>query len=425
MNIRTFFLFPVLAAAIFNFGCGNEEAARVNASGTEFGDAASTDPQMQKARELIDKSPNSPAGYVRLAMIFAKQARQTGDFSLNSKAEAAINRALEADPKDISARKLRASLYLTFHRFSDALKLGTELQKEFPADAFVYGVLTDANAELGNYDQAVDAVQRMVDLKPNTASYARAAHIRSLYGDHEGAVEMFKTAARSADPTDRETQSWCLVQLGDELWKNGKFAEAEKVYDEALTNFPNYYLAVAAKGKIRAARGDLAGAETLLAEAQNRVPNVDVIILLGEVYTLLGNTEKADQQERLLMAVEEKLGLAGDRRQLALFLADRDIRLGEALAIAERRYAVSKDIYTADIYAWSLYKNGRFAEAKKIIGQALRLNTNDARILYHAGMIDAALGDKTSSRKYLSAALKLNPAFDLIQARAAKAELEK
>ena len=234
-----------------------------------------------------------------------------------------------------------------------------------------------------------------------------------------------KQAARSADPADKETQSWCLVQLGDELWKSGKYVEAEKVYDEALANFPGYYLAVAAKGKIRAAQGDLAGAEKYLADAQNRVPNVDVIILLGEVYTLLGNTEKAAQQAKLLEVVEEKLGQAGDQKRLALFWADRDIRLGDALAIAESEYASRKDIYTADVYAWCLLKNGRAAEAKMVINDAMRLKTKDARIMYHAGMIDAALGDRKSSRSALSAALKLNPAFDLIQAQAARAELQR
>ena len=123
------------------------------------------------------------------------------------------------------------------------------LKKIFRNDAFVLGVLTDANVELGNYETAFAYGQKMIDIKPNTSSYARAAHLRSLDGDHSGAVELFKLAARAADPTDKESQSWCLVQLGDEFWKNGKYAEAEKVYDEALSNFPNYYLASSRKRK--------------------------------------------------------------------------------------------------------------------------------------------------------------------------------
>jgi tetratricopeptide (TPR) repeat protein len=424
MNPRLCLIVLTLATAVFGAGCGQQSSDQVEAAAVSaVPKSASPDPLMQRAETLIEKFPNSPVGYTQLASIYAKKARETGDFSLNSKAETAVAKALEVEPADATARKLQASLALTFHRFSEALELGTKLQQQFPNDSFVYGVLTDANAELGLYEKAVDAVQKMIDLKPDTASYARAAHMRSLYGDHNGSVEMFKSAARSADPSDKEAQSWCLVQLGDELWRNGKYGEAETVFDEALINFPNYYLAVAAKGKVRAARGDLAGAEKFLADAQNRVPNAEMTVLLQEVYTLAGDSERADQQAKLLEAVEEKLAQAGDQRQLALFWADRDTRLNDALVIGEREYQARKDIYTADVYAWCLYKTGRTAEAKKIIGEAMRLKTKDARILYHAGMIDAAAGDTIAAKKNLAAAIKLHPAFDIIQIQKAKDKL--
>ena len=137
--------------------------------------------------------------------------------------------------------------------------MGKQLLKDHPDDAFVYGVLTDANAELGNYHEAVAAAQRAVDLKPNSNSYARVAHLRSLHGDHQGAVEMFKLAARTADPQDKEAQSWCLTQLGNELWRNGKYDQAGKVFDEALQVFPGYYLALAGKGRLLASRGEMRG----------------------------------------------------------------------------------------------------------------------------------------------------------------------
>ena len=88
-------------------------------------------------------------GYTQLAAIYIKRARATGDFSLNSKAQTAIDKALEIAPEEGAARKLKSSLHLTFHRFAEALELGKKLQTEFPTNAFIYGVLTDANAELG------------------------------------------------------------------------------------------------------------------------------------------------------------------------------------------------------------------------------------------------------------------------------------
>jgi len=175
-----------------------------------------SDPGFQSAQAEIERDPNSSRGYTKLAALYMKESRRTGDFSLNANAQEAVAHALELDPTDVPARKLEASLHLANHRFSKAIDAAKELQAEYPRDSFVYGLLSDAYVELGDYDKAVDAAQTMVDLKPGTASYSRVAQIRTLHGDHRGAIEMFQRAARIADPADKETQSWCLVQLGDE-----------------------------------------------------------------------------------------------------------------------------------------------------------------------------------------------------------------
>jgi tetratricopeptide (TPR) repeat protein len=416
------FLLVIFAAA--SGACSTQLAESPRADTVENSSPPAADKEVDAALKFIEKAPESPTGYNQLAVLYLRRSRQTGDFSFNSKAETAVNLALEFAPHDPAARKLKASLHLSFHRFKEAAELATQLLKEFPDDSFVFGVLTDAYMELGEYDRAVAAAQKMVDLKPGTASYARVAQLRSLYGDHAGAIEMMTQAARSADPKETETQSWCLVQLGDEYWKHGEFAKAEKVYDKALSVFPGYFLALASKGRVLAAKGDLEGAEKFLADSQNRIPAADAIINLGHVYALRGEAERAKQQYDLVEVVEQKLGIAGDQKKLALFWADRDIKLAEALAIAENEYAMRKDIYTADVLAWCLYKNGKFPEAKKKIDVAMRLKTKDARILYHAGMIEKALGKDRESVRLISEALKQNPSFGLIQVSVARNTLD-
>ena len=416
----------IFAAFILTFAggacsSGKTEPGRVEAASNPA--AEIRDAEIGEALQLIEKAPDSPTGYVQLAAVYIKRARANGDFSLNSKAETAVDKALQFAPSDVPARKLKASLHLTFHRFPEALEAGRKLQAEYPSDAFVYGVLTDANVELGNYKQAVEAAQKMVDLKPNSNSYARVAHLRSLYGDHAGAVEMFKTAARTADPSDREAQSWCLAQLGDELWKNGKYREAEKVYDEALRNFPDFHLASAGKGRARAAQGDFEAAIKFLTDAVNRVPTVETAILLGDIYTRQGNGEKARQQYDLVEVIEGENGVNNDRKRLAVLWADHDRKLDEALAIARGEYAQRRDIYTADALAWTLYKKGHLTDAKAAIAAALVPKANDARILYHAGMIEKDLVNRREARRLLETALKTNPMFDLLQAETARRTL--
>jgi tetratricopeptide (TPR) repeat protein len=374
------------------------------------------DAEIDEALKVIDKMPDSPPAYNQLALVYIKRGRETGDFAFNAKAEAAVEKALQAAPNDAMARKLQASLHMTYHRFDQALDAGKQLEKEFPKDPYVYGILADAHIELGNYPEAIAAVQKMVDLKPGAASYFRVGRLRSLHGDQAGAVEMMTQSARIADPLNKEEKSWYTVQLGDEYWRRGKFAEAEKVYNESLAAFPDYHLALAAMGKFKASVGDLDGAIKYLSEAQNRIPNTETTIMLGDVYGRKGDTENAKKQYDLVEVIEGKFGMKGDQKRLALFWADRGERLDEALKIATEEHALRKDIYTADVLAWCLYKKGDLTSAKKIIAEAMRLKTDDARILYHAGMIERDLGNESEAKRLIAAALKSNPAFDPIQA---------
>jgi tetratricopeptide (TPR) repeat protein len=418
MHVKILFLLLVLIAA--SSACSTS-AGRAGNNGVVLEKPPAASKDIADALEAIDKSPNSAAGYTKLSVAYVKEARVSGDFTFNKKAERAITEALRLDPANLQARKIRASLYLTFHRFADGLALGKELEKEVPADPFVLGVITDAQTELGNYPEAVIAAQKLIDQKPNSSGYARVAHLRSLHGDHAGAVELYKMAARTADPMDKEAQSWALSQLGDEYWRNGKFADAEKVYDEAISLLPEYTLALAGKGRVRASVGDLVAGAELLARANAKAPHTQTIVLLGDIYSKLGNTEEAAKQYGLA-EVENELF---DAHRVALHWADLDINLEKALEIAQADYDNQQDIYAADTLAWCLLKNGKLNEAKSMIKEAMRLKTKDAKILYHAGMIEIADGDTQGGVKLLKEALKLNPGFDLLNSAAAKDAVSK
>lgn len=420
-------LFLIIGAVLAMSACSEQKTASVSASPKLAAEGKPAEnEQIRKAELMIETMPGSASGYVNLAAAFIQAARETGDFSLNSKAEAAAGRTLEIEPENASARKLKASLHLTFHRFAEALEAGKKLQKDYPKDPFVYGVLTDANVELGNYAEAVEAAQTMVDLKPGMESYARVSQLRFLHGDSNGAIEAMQTAARIADPQNAEARGWCLVHLGDEYFKIGKFTEAEKQYDEALRIFPNYHLALAGKAKARAAQGDFDAAIELFRQAQDRVPLTETVIALGDLYAKTNEAEKAREQYDLAEVIERKLG-SEDLRRLALLWADRDTRPDEALTIAAQESGSRRDIFTADVYAWCLYRKGKFQEARAAINDAMRLETKDARIFYHAGMIEKAAGNEKEAARLLRMSLQTNPAFDILQAdnaRKALAELK-
>jgi tetratricopeptide (TPR) repeat protein len=392
-------------------------------SETVMAAASPVETAITAAQSRIDKMPDSPAGYRDLAMIYIKLGRETGDLAFNEKAELAIERGLISVPADTELRKLKAVLFLSGHEFAQAKEIGEKLEKELPNDQFVLGILTDANLELGNYAASIEYAQKMVNAKPNSSSYARVANVRSVHGDYPGAVKMYELSAKTADPADKEAQSWALVQLGNLHLRNGQFEAADSSYDEALSNFPHYHLALTGKGKARAMQGDLAGAIPYLTEAIAKTPYLDTVVFLGDVYTKMGDAANAKLQYEYAQS-EEKLGAHFDAHRLALFSADNDIDLAESLDVAQADYANQKDIYASDTLAWCLYKNGKYVEAQAMMKEAMRVGTKDAKLWYHAGMIELKLGNKANAKQLISDALKLNPSFDLIQSEIARNTLK-
>jgi tetratricopeptide (TPR) repeat protein len=387
--------------------------------------ASPADRLIQSAEVIIKRQPQLPRGYNQLSAALIQKARETGNSAFNVRAEEALRRSLEISAKaddNYDALRLQATLHLSNHRFAEALKLGQQMQQLNPKDHFVYGVLTDAQVELGDYTAAVTAADRMVELRPDATSYARISYLRSLHGHTEPAIEAMRLAVRAANPRVPEGQAWYRVQLGNELFNAGRLTEAEREFDAALLIFPDYYEALEAKARARVAAHEFTQAIEYYRRALARARQPEAFIGLGELYTKLGRTEEA-QRQYLFLESSEHLSSGAHSRQYIIFLANHGLKLDEALTLAQRERSARADIFTCDALAWAFYKKGRLPEAQAAIKEAMRLGTRDARIYYHAGMIHHGLGDRENAAKYLTLALHTNPAFDLLQVDMAQQKL--
>jgi tetratricopeptide (TPR) repeat protein len=415
----------VIAASIIATRAGKKRLTR---SEPVVAPAANTpvspaDARIQKAQAIIQSSRHQAEGYNLLASAYLQKARETGDLSFNTKAEAALERVFAIEPQNYDALKLQAKLLLTNHRFMDALEVCQRAQFSRQDDADVYGAITDANVELGNYTEAIAAAQKMVDLRPDTSAYSRIAYLRSLHGDTVGAIKAMRVSVRAADPGDREAMAWCRVQLGKELLNAGHRGEAEREYDQALLIFPGHRAALEAKAHSRATAGDFNAALAIYSQQQAQGPSADAALALGDLYTLLGRTDEAKRNYDLFEALErQNVETEKSWRHLIYYWLDHDKNLAEALIQARRERAQRKDIFTCDLLAWALFKNGELEAAKIAIKEALRLGTKDPRISYHAGVIYSANGSQSAARKYLQQALN-NPALDVRQATIAQQTL--
>jgi tetratricopeptide (TPR) repeat protein len=226
-------------------------------------------------------------------------------------------------------------------------------------------------------------------------------------------------------PQQAETIAWCRWQLGETAFARGDYAVAEQHYRDALVTLPDYYRAIVSLARVQAARGDLESAIAGYEKIVKRLPDPSFVAALGDLYRLAGREREAATQYALVEQIARLSALNGAlyNRQLALFYADHDLKAAEAYELAKREYEQRRDIYGADALAWTALKAGKLEEAQTAIKEALRLNTEDAKLFYHAGMIARAAGDKTRARDYLKRALTLNPVFDPLQAKIAREAL--
>ena len=374
------------------------------------------DQRILRAQQSIARTPDKPDGYNQLASAYMQKARETADFGFNARADDTITRSLLIEPDNYDALKLRAKLQLTYHRFAEALETARRAQAIRIDDHDVWGQLTDALVELGDYPAAVKSAQRMIDLRPDSSSYARVSYLRSLHGDTYGAIQAMNAAVRAADPNDREAMAWCRVQLGNELMNAGKLAEAESQFDDALRIFPDHRLGLHAKARARIANGDLQAAVEIYERDYSRSASADTAQALGDLYKLLGREDLGKSwYEKFEPLEKENATIERSWRHMLNYWLDHDKNLEEALVLATKEYEVRKDIFTCDSLAWALFKNGRVKEAKKMIDETLRTGSRDARINYHAGLIFRSMQMRDKAAKYLRRAAAMNSGFDPIQ----------
>lgn len=384
------------------------------------------DQQIEVYQKNAQLNPKDVTNLNRLSYAFIQKVRQTADASFGASAEQLLNKALTIDPKNYESLYYLALVQMSQHRFLDAKKSALSAISVEPSNSDAYGALGDATYELGQYEECAASYQKMLDRRPSTASYSRAAYYRKLIGDVSGAADLLKRAYELADYNDPENRAWCLFQLGNLAFGAGKLDEAEKLYLMAVEIFPNYYNALAGLGKVNAALGNVESSISYYKKAIAIVPMPEFVSALGDVLTAAGRSQEAKRQYELVEFIGNlsKINKEIYNRQLALFYADHvEQKRTDALKMTEEELKFRKDIYGYDAYAWCLYKNNRYGAAAESMQKALKMKTPDAMLYFHAGMISSALNRNAEVRKYLQKALELNPHFHPLFAKIAQEKL--
>jgi tetratricopeptide (TPR) repeat protein len=412
---------PLLLGLGFLQAVQGEEAAAV----APVLRVSTSDAEVAKASAATLRHPESDTSWVNLGDAFMQKARETADSAYYSRAEHAYRKALDLNPKCIDAMAGMAWVNGGRHEFEASIDWSKRVLAIDSKNAAAYGLIGDAAVEMGDYDEAFDQYQKMLDIKPDLSSYGRSAHLLQIAGDTRRAVWLMMKGVAAGSPFAENT-AWCRSQIGLIYLAEGAYVPAEQVLEEGLRKLPSDYRLLAAMGRVKAAKKDYAAAIEYLKKASEIAPQQDTVAALGDLYQLTGHTEEMKNQYALVESIarlNKANGVKGDMLT-AKFYADHDIHLEEALKMEEEEYSTRKNVYVADTLAWCYFKLGRIEDAKKYIRLALKQNTPEALFHFHQGMIYSKGGDRAAAQQAFYEALSLSPNFDPLLAPFAQQRLQ-
>ena len=372
-------------------------------------------------QQAIRNNPGDSKSILALTSIFLQEARITGNYMYYDMAALHhVNTILQDDSLNFEALTFKALILLSQHHFADGLLVAKKARQINPYNAFVYGILIDANVEMGNYGEAIENADKMVSIRPDIRSYSRIAYLREIHGDYAGAIEAMKLAVNAGAPGD-ETTAWCRVQLGKLYEITGDHRSAEMLYRSTLEERPSYAYALGGLARIAISNKDFTKAISLYTEADSYMIGYQFREELATAYKLAGQTDKSTAIEKEVidgMIIDSKSGQEdeniGHYADLELSYGylksgNTDKALYHVLQEYNRR---PNNIDVNEALAWVYYNTGQYAKALPYLKTALQTNSKNPRLLCRAGLIYAKSGEIAVAKPLLTEGLKVPTALE-------------
>ncbi len=244
----------------------------------------------------LRKRPEDFTAKLQLSQLFVKEARVTGEHghyypaALQMLDEALLDTGISKSDK-FMALTTKAGVQLSLHEFHPALETAKAAILLNNRNAQIYGVLVDCYVELGKYDKAIAASDKMVSMKPDLRSYSRVSYLREIHGNVDGAIEAMTMAVKAGFPGEEET-AWAMLTLGEMYERYDMPDKAKIVYHDILKLRPQYPFAVAALADMQLKEGKLKEGENSMDEAIELIPEVGFYLSKAELYKKQGQKQK-------------------------------------------------------------------------------------------------------------------------------------
>jgi tetratricopeptide (TPR) repeat protein len=184
---------------------------------------------MERARDLMQKHPRSPAGpFFEARVHFAQQNW--------SAAEAALLKSIELEPTVGESHGLLISTYLGANRLPEAAARLEELVQANPSHTEALTTLGQVRERLGDFAKAADAYEKALETRAD--SLPALSNLAYIYSEHlnqpQKAIELARRA-RSMQPGDASIAD----TLGWALFKQQNYEEALALFQESAPKVPD------------------------------------------------------------------------------------------------------------------------------------------------------------------------------------------
>jgi tetratricopeptide (TPR) repeat protein len=254
----------------------------------------------------------------------------------------------------------------------------------------------------GDYDSAVAAAQRAVDLRPASESALvdlGTAHLQS--GRFDDAAAAFERAAQLAPARWQNHRDLALARSGQQRW-----ADADEAFATAARLAPQSAAVELAWAESCTARGDFAEALAHALAAIERDGNsAEAHYQAGLAQVQLN--EPALARKHLEAAIE----LRPDHAEAIVQLANAQQMAGD-FALAMRLYRRAIELAPESAMAYSnlgaiLLAAGQMDDAEQMLARAVELRPSHAQAHYNLGLVYLQTGRATQARRHVERAQTL------------------
>jgi tetratricopeptide (TPR) repeat protein len=363
-----------------------------------------------------------------LAAQYLQRYRERMDIDDVLRAERATERSLAAQPVGNLPGELElASIYLTLHRFHDAIAVTKHVESYDRGDPSMYPREASLDMEVGDFSTAGKRLAEVPEKDRDDSWRVIDSRYLELTGHLDEARRLLSVASayqNSNFDAPAQSRAWYFFRQGEMAFEAGDNDTALDDEREALSIFPNYADASRSLARFECALHEWQACLKDAGVSSDIVPYPETLGYKADAERALGDVAGSLQTADLIHTI----GQLGDAqhitdRLLAIYYSDHKLYPNEAYAIAKNELKSRDDIFTEDTLAWAAAMDDRWTEAHAHIERATVFGTQNSLIDYHAGVIAAHFGDRTLAKREFQRALALNPHFHPVFADDARARL--